>query len=672
MAESLGDALLYLRTDDREFTAGVAKAEGQARQLSGTLDKTAASADRAGAQLAGTGQRASTAGAQFDQAGQQVVKSSGAQRAGLQQLTMNLNDMATMYSLGARPMQIFASQSGQVTQALQLVAGGGKGVLSILGSPWVLMATTAATVLLPLISNLLGTEDALDKVGDAAEDAMAKLSEAVTQANQFQGAIDANQKKLIEGLAAEAKATEELRQVRQTLGNVSLSGPEDRGTRAEFTRRIERLEGERDAARAQVAEARQGFANIDGLRSAQGVQEANQERFRDTPDRPDRVREPRADRTAEREALRLERTGEQHQSRLNSLQEQTISLRLQMVDTVDARAQLEHEALSSAVAEQFRQIEANQDLSLEQKNEQRSRVQLKEGLERQLIEQRKSEDLAAQQLEIARVSIAGETELAQLTSRLADTREERRAAELEILDLAYEQRRLELAQVRDHADSEVARRNAETELAGLDVLQAGERELVNRENASPTEQYLRDLENVGKNLDDELSSVAIDGLELLQDELADTILGAQSLGDMFTDVADSIVADLLRIAIQQAIIEPLSSALLGGGSGEDGDSGGSGLLGGLFAGLFAGGGLIPTGQFGIVGERGPEAVIGTTSGARVLSNADTRSTGALGGGGSSVTLNFNGAVSNGAEVRRSAAQAGAALSRVLAQGRRGQ
>jgi hypothetical protein len=38
----------------------------------------------------------------------------GAQKAGLMQLTQQLGDMSTMYSLGMRPQQIFASQVGQV------------------------------------------------------------------------------------------------------------------------------------------------------------------------------------------------------------------------------------------------------------------------------------------------------------------------------------------------------------------------------------------------------------------------------------------------------------------------------------------------------------------------------------------------------------------------------
>ena len=58
---------------------------------------------------------------------------------------------------------------------------------------------------------------------------------------------------------------------------------------------------------------------------------------------------------------------------------------------------------------------------------------------------------------------------------------------------------------------------------------------------------------------------------------------------------------------------------------------------GLFAGFFQNGGFIPRGQFGIVGEAGPEFVSGP---ARVTSAADTADI-LSGAGGSNVTINVN-------------------------------
>jgi hypothetical protein len=59
--------------------------------------------------------------------------------------------------------------------------------------------------------------------------------------------------------------------------------------------------------------------------------------------------------------------------------------------------------------------------------------------------------------------------------------------------------------------------------------------------------------------------------------------------------------------------------LLGGGVG--GSGGLFGAIQSLFAGGFATGGMIPTGKFGIVGEKGPEPIISTARGALVRPNA---------------------------------------------------
>ena len=65
----------------------------------------------------------------------------------------------------------------------------------------------------------------------------------------------------------------------------------------------------------------------------------------------------------------------------------------------------------------------------------------------------------------------------------------------------------------------------------------------------------------------------------------------------------SLVEELLRSQLKQLMSSVFS--FQGGGGGTAGN-----FLGDLFAGMFANGGTIPGGQFGIVGERGPEFVSG--------------------------------------------------------------
>ena len=107
-------------------------------------------------------------------AGGGIVQMAGQQRAGMQQLSMQLNDVATMYALGAKPMQIFASQAGQVMQAVQLMSGGTSRLAAFLGGPWGLALTTAAIVLTPFIAQLFETKDAAEETKSALETVLDK------------------------------------------------------------------------------------------------------------------------------------------------------------------------------------------------------------------------------------------------------------------------------------------------------------------------------------------------------------------------------------------------------------------------------------------------------------------------------------------------------------------
>ncbi|MFK0277445.1 phage tail length tape measure family protein [Ensifer sp. NPDC090286] len=107
----------------------------------------------------------------------------------------------------------------------------------------------------------------------------------------------------------------------------------------------------------------------------------------------------------------------------------------------------------------------------------------------------------------------------------------------------------------------------------------------------------------------------------------------KAFGDAAMNVLDRLIDKIMNDALD-AIFE-LGSA----GSGVASGKGGGGLLGGLgsiFGSLFAGfrakGGLIPNGTFGIVGEKGPEPVIGTSRGAMVLPNSSLKGMGGEGSG----------------------------------------
>lgn len=96
----------------------------------------------------------------------------------------------------------------------------------------------------------------------------------------------------------------------------------------------------------------------------------------------------------------------------------------------------------------------------------------------------------------------------------------------------------------------------------------------------------------------QLQNVATRGLQTLEDNLVDVVMQAKTAKEAFRDMARSILADLVRMQIQQAIIAPIAAALPG-----------------FTASPRAMGGPVTAGRPYLVGERGPEIFVpGRTGG----------------------------------------------------------
>jgi hypothetical protein len=179
----------------------------------------------------------------------QVTASAGSMKAGMQSLSYQINDVATMFALGAPPMQIFASQGSQVIQSLQMMNGGAKGLLGVLGGPWGTAMIVAATALTPFISKLLETGDAADKAKEKVYGLRDALADIRTKPMEAIGKLNLNV------IQAEAK----LRQA-QAMPRYTGGGSEEykRNTHAERSRReaIADAQLELDGARSALAVAK--------------------------------------------------------------------------------------------------------------------------------------------------------------------------------------------------------------------------------------------------------------------------------------------------------------------------------------------------------------------------------------------------------------------------------
>lgn len=237
MAEQLGEAVLVLRTDDRGLDTGIASAKGKSEQLGRSLDATSGSATKLSRTLDDAGRAASTTGAKTGEYSREILKlkaavdpawaaleqfksqaqlarqamqdgvitgkqyvdfmrqsgtaagilttaqakvtgASAAQKAGLTNLTRQLSDISTMYSMGAKPAMIFSSQIGQVMDAIQQASGGTSKFATFMSGPWGMAITAATVVLGPLIAKMFESNDAAKKAADAHETWADKLDRA--------------------------------------------------------------------------------------------------------------------------------------------------------------------------------------------------------------------------------------------------------------------------------------------------------------------------------------------------------------------------------------------------------------------------------------------------------------------------------------------------------------
>lgn len=232
--------------------------------------------------------------------------------------------------------------------------------------------------------------------------------------------------------------------------------------------------------------------------------------------------------------------------------------------------------------------------------------------------------------------------------------------ELNSLEFEYAKRLEELAR----AQGTSAALSAEAYQARVDALRAAMAEevsIVQEGAARKAEAEGNALNGVRKSVQDyideagnlasQFENVTSNTIGGLEDGLAQFITTGKL---SFKDLADSIIADLARVAAQQ-LIAGAASAAFGGAGGAAG-----GGLAGLFAGFFDRGGNIPAGQFGIVGEKGPEIVRGP---ANVTGREDTAKM--MGGRSVSIGQMVFPGITNANEARQATAVAGRNIAKLV-------
>jgi hypothetical protein len=695
MAETLGSALLAIRTDDGTFYTDVARAKGASEQLGTAMDKTAASSDRLGDEMAEAGTKARAMSQNFEAGGRTVTASAGAQRAGMQQLSFQLNDVATMYALGARPMQIFASQSGQVMQAVQMMTGGTSRLAGFLGGPWGIAITSAVVVLTPFIGKLFEAEkaiEAVDLASDRMGDAQSILGgvidlttgKIVNQTNELWNLARAQAATMrFEAERSQMQAQTTMRDIRKGeivlrggMGGGLSVGRQGDGTEAVVQRYVDGTNTAQQALE-QLRSYRGTLITDEAYFRAVGAIQQDDMAKRSLGIADNLERALNGDQDALQGFLRPGRggggggrtgpseaeTAARFEDDLQRITQRILSARIAIATSADERAELEARQVEWARRDALDEIAADEHYSELQKADLEAATTRLADAELQAIEFAQRRELEGDALALTEERYRAEQDALQIQLDLANSEGERKAIALALL--AAEERFLE-SRMQAVIDSETAndkeKEYADLRLNALRATSGDRQAAVARANETTLDRYLRDLNQTPEQINEAIDLIKIDGLDSLNNGLVDAIRGVRSLGDVFSSVADQIIADLLRIAIQRAIIAPLADAIFGGGAGGLLSSGGSipssgggfDAILGSFVGGRALGGPIPSGKFAVVGEEGPELAFGGTSGLSILSNSDSRRM--LGGSSITIPISIDATGADAAAIARLRAQ----------------
>lgn len=326
----------------------------------------------------------------------------------------------------------------------------------------------------------------------------------------------------------------------------------------------------------------------------------------------------------------------------SDLERMAVDLALAEADltgNIQQRAEAEKRRIDYDAAQEVERINASDTLTQAEKDKAAALQGQIATARKALVDNRAAEDIARQQTEAREESLRFELDALEAERDAATHLGDRNAIEQHILELQQQEEaaRLEAA----IAAGQIA--DASTARAQLSRKQSAERTGLAKGQQGPGAAYLDSLRMDAAELNAAYEDVAASGLRSLNDGLTEAIMGSKSLGDVFKNVANQIIADLIRIAVQQAIVKPIAEALFGGGGGGGGFSLGSAIS--SISGLFgrAGGGYVQGGQMYRVNEAASagrvEAFVPQGSGTIIPLGQMNSAVGS--GGGSTVVQNFH-------------------------------
>lgn len=279
-------------------------------------------------------------------------------------------------------------------------------------------------------------------------------------------------------------------------------------------------------------------------------------------------------------------------------------------------------------------------LTQAQADRQLASFDIADSLKRQKLLQDEQEQRQRDVGELADHDFERRKELLGKLEDLATTQSERRKIELDILELAYQEKKQALERIVNESKNAKEIEDARRDLASLSANHAADKASVIKNTRNPLEEWAASVPHTAAEINEALQSIEVKGLDGLTDAITGVITGTESLKSAFHNLAASILADLIQMTIKMLLFKALSSVLGGSLGGSSGVGASPSFPASGTIGPRAAGGPVMANSLYLVGEKGPELFMPKTGGS-IIPNHRLKNVGNDNSPSRSVALTFN-------------------------------
>lgn len=639
---TLANLTTYFAGESASLLSAIESTRGGLRSLVKELDPVAAATDKLNRQQAMLDNALKSGRLNLDQHGilmgrlrqrydDQIASltrlngANGAVRAGMQQLSFQIGDVATQFASGTAPMIIFAQQGGQVLQAISLMQKEATGFIGFMAGPWGQVLMAGALIVSTLSAKLFENAEAAKaaELGNDglsnAQSVLGKIFDLTTGKIKSQNEVLLLNARLT-AINMRAEAMKERADADKAFGNLgkqswsnwftgkvpSVLGTGDRmfdsgrigaparsliaGVRSgrvsleEALRRTENID--MSGSMISKEDLQQAIVNI--ASSGTKVQLANRiDKSLDTGKLDTAFAQAGGSKGGRAARDRSAQMAERFYDDLQRLQNEQLQLTSQITTDVNERAKIEHDRLDQELAAYHRDLDLRvkqKEITGDQAKQLLAQKEANVARQHTLVNWKLDEQLSDQALTSSKAEIDSRDEILRLMLDGARTMKERQRIQLQLLEDDFELKRLSLERIiASHDATEAAKQDARNKLAQLDQekgLRAGQ---IQRNTMGPLASYLDSLPQTADEINEAFERAAADGIADVKNGLAEAIVKGEDLGDVLVNALQRFQIKALDLLMDKGI-----QKLLGDGSGSGGSGGSGGFLSSL-ASLFGGG-----------------------------------------------------------------------------------